>query len=180
MLAHLSKQGVAAVSNAGFDNEGRFICGPKVINKSGQAITPFLGLLEQQVGYGGRNQLTQQLSALDLDCLLINADLIKSTVSAWDAIENALAFFSNLRSKGLKLIWTPTSKIYFTSPNKLGSGKPKELPKVDQSEILLNSFADEFYSPNFLDGPYCFVIDHRLQVKTLSALKISSKQSTHV
>jgi hypothetical protein len=162
MLAQLSKQGVAAVSNASFNNEGRFICGPKVINKSGQAITPFLGLLELQVSHGGRNQLTQQLSALDLDCLLINADIIKSGLSAWDVIENPLAFFLNMRSKGLKLIWTPTSKIYFTSPNRLIIGKPSETQKVNQSEVLPTSFADEFYSPNFLDGSYCFIIDHRL------------------
>lgn len=180
MLAQLSKQGVAAVSNAGFNTTGHFICGPKIINKSGQAITPFLGLLEQQVGYGGRNQLTQQLSALDLDCLLINADLIKGTVSAWNSIESELAFFSNLRSKGLKLIWTPTSKIFLTCPNRLSNGKAKEVQKVDQSAVLLNPFADEFYSPNFLDGPYCFIIDHKFQVKTVAALKIPSKQSHHV
>jgi len=179
MLAQLSKPGVAAVSNAGFNNEGRFICGPKVINKSYQAITPFQGLLEQQVGYGDRNQLTQQLSALDLDCLLINADLIKSELSTWATIKNGLAFFLNLRSKGLKLIWTPSSKIYFISPKRLSSEKLQETQRIDRGAVSGNPFADEFYSPNFLDGPYCFIIDHRLQVNALATLKITSKQSPH-
>jgi glycosyltransferase involved in cell wall biosynthesis len=180
MLAQISKQAVVAVSNAGFDNSGHFICGPKIINKSHQAITPFVGLLERQVGYGGRNQLTQQLSALDLDCLLINTDLIKIDVSAWDAIENTLEFFLKLRSNDLKLIWAPASKIYFTSPHRVSGTKPKETKDSIYSSVLVNPFIDEFYSTNFLDGPYCFIIDYRLKAKSLEALKILPKQSSHV
>jgi hypothetical protein len=180
MLAQISKQAVVAVSNAGFDNSGHFICGPKIINKSHQAITPFVGLLEQQVGYGGRNKLTQQLSALDLDCLLINTDLLKIDISTWDTIENTLEFFLKLRSMDLKLIWAPASKIYFTSPHRVNGTKPKEDKDAIHNSTLGNSFIDEFYSPNFLDGPHCFIIDHKLRAKSLETLKIPSNQSPHV
>jgi len=104
MLAQLSKPRVAAVSNAGFNNAGLFVSGPKIINKS---------------------------------------------------------------------------RIHFTSPDRLSRGKPKETQKVGQSEGLSAPFIDEFYSLNFLDGPHCFIIDSKVQIKTLATLKIPSKQSLH-
>jgi glycosyltransferase involved in cell wall biosynthesis len=180
LINHLTRQQIAAVSNAGFNTLNQLVCGPKVINKSRQAITPFQGLSEQQVAYGGRNQLTQQLSALDLDCLLINSALVKNTISESEGIESSLELFLLLRSKGLRLIWAPSSKIYFTSASRLNYAKLKETQEKSDNKGLGNAYYDEFYSPNFLDGPHCFMIDHKMIAKSESEFKFFTERPSDV
>lgn len=151
---------VAAVSAVGFNMKGELICGPKVVDSFGQDHNPFYGALEASGGYFGRQQLTQQLSSLDTDCLLMNMELIRNLQIDYLSIKSELYFFLILRENKLKLIWTPFSKIYFGKNNKFKKTRSKKIKIKNNLDEGITS-TDEFYSPNFLPGNKCFIVNSK-------------------
>jgi glycosyltransferase involved in cell wall biosynthesis len=152
MISEVLKPSVAAVSNASLNQKNELISGPIIINSSGNAITPFYKLSNFHGGYFGRKKLTQQLSALGMDCLLMNTNLIQDAIGN-DAqlIGSDEEFFGLIRTKKFKLIWSPLSQIYLSSPSrtykKFSAGKGLGSQKA---------VVDEFYSPN-LDEDILFI-----------------------
>jgi hypothetical protein len=154
LYLELQQPDVAAVSAVGFNVKGELICGPKVVDSCGQAHNPFYGARKTSGGYFGRQQLTQQLSSLDTDCLLINVELIRNLKIDYQSIESELDFFLTIREKKVKLIWHPFSKVNFDKELKLN--KNNKINKFLNKSVQSN---DEFYSPNFSPGNNCFKIN---------------------